>query len=353
MYRQAEQEINAWFKNLAEYGTKIFDERAEENVFHDLHNAFASLIGAEAKDIAIGSSFTELLASLAWALVPGEQKNIVTTDVEFPSTIYPWSRVARHTNCEIRMAKSNNYYIAPDEILKLIDEKTDVVCLSQVEYGSGQLYDLKSIAEAAHKHGALFIVDATQSAGAVPLDVNESQVDVVISAAYKWLCGPFGVAAMYIAPHLHNKLDPGVVGFRSHKDMWKFNIKELEYRDDAGRFEFGTMAYGCAHGLTESVNYLVNKGVDNIFAHNLALTEILIEGLKSLDAEIISPENKEERSPIVSAKIPGKDPKDIAKKLGEAGIVISQRNDLVRFSPHLYNSSDDIAKVLEELRRIV
>lgn len=78
------------------------------------------------------------------------------------------------------------------------------------------------------------------------------------------------------------------------------------------------MAYGCAHGLTESVNYLINKGIDKIFAHNLDLTDLMIEGLKSLNAEIIFPLTKEERSPIVSARISGKDPKKIAKQLGFA-----------------------------------
>ena len=353
MYKPAEQAINAWFRDLTEFGTKNFDEKAEQEIFNGLHIAFASLIGAEPGDIAVGSSFTELLASLAWAIAPGENKNIVSTDVVFPSTFYPWLRVARHTKCEIRIAVGKNYTIDQDELIQLIDSDTEVVCVSHVEFGNGQVYDLGCIAEAAHKHNALLVVDATQSAGAVPIDVHKCGADVIITGAYKWLCGPFGVAVMYIAPRLQTKLDPGLVGFRSHKDMWDFNIKGLEYPVDASRFEFSTMAYGCALGLTESVNYLLEKGVEKIYAHNLAIADLLIEGLDSLNAEIISPAKKEERSSIVSARIPGTNPKEIAKKLSDAGIIISQRNDFIRFSPHLYNDSDDIERVFEELQRII
>ena len=114
-----------------------------------------------------------------------------------------------------------------------------------------------------------------------------------------------------------------------------------------------TMAYGCALGLTESVNYLLEKGGEKIFAHNLAIADLLIEGLDILNVEIISPAKKEERSSIVSARIPGKNLKAIAEKLSDAGIIISQRNDFIRFSPHLYNDSDDIESVLERLRRII
>lgn len=95
------------------------------------------------------------------------------------------------------------------------------------------------------------------------------------------------------------------------------------------------------------------KGWGKIFAHNLAIADLLIEGLDILNVEIISPAKKEERSSIVSARIPGKNLKAIAEKLSDAGIIISQRNDFIRFSPHLYNDSDDIESVLERLRRII
>lgn len=353
MYKDAEKAITKWQQDLAEFGTMWFDEKAEQDVFDDLHVAFANLVSAQPEDIAVGSSATELLASLAWAVAPGQGSNIVSTDVVFPSAIYPWSRVARNTNCEVRFVKGDNGYANPGELIRLIDDNTAVVCISHVEYCSGQRYDLSKIAEVAHAHDSLLVVDATQSAGAIPIDAPASNVDALVSGAYKWLCGPFGVAAMYLAPYLQTKLDPGLVGFRSHKDMWDLQADRLEYPENASRFEFSTMAYGCAIGLTRSIRYLLRVGVENILRHNLKLADLLIQGLEEMNAEIISPVNSKERTSIVSASFPARQSSEIVRGLNDTGVVVSQRGNFIRFSPHLYNGADDISRALEELGRML
>ncbi len=192
-------------------------------------------------------------------------------------------------NSEVRWARGENGYVNPEKVIQLIDNRTSIVCLSHVEYGGGQLYDLALMADKAHAHGALLVIDATQSAGAVPVDVTTSEVDALVSSAYKWLCGPFGVAVMYLAPNLQNKLEPGLVGWRSHKDMWDFQADRLEYPDTAKRFEFSTMAYGSPLGLARSIECLLKVGVERIFEHNKHLSFLLIQGLEERNAEIISP----------------------------------------------------------------
>ena len=137
MYRRAAEATAAWQQDLAEYGTLKFDETAEATVFDDLYVAFARLIGARTQDIAAGSSATELIASLAWATMPGADRNIVATDVVFPATVYPWTRVARHTGCEIRWVSGQDAYADQRTLIQKIDAKTAVVCVSHVEYGSG------------------------------------------------------------------------------------------------------------------------------------------------------------------------------------------------------------------------
>jgi len=219
MYKGANEAAVAWQTDLADNGTLTFDEAAEQNVFSNLHDVFARLIGAHPGDIAVGSSFTELVASLAWAMMPGRQENIVGVDVVFPSTIYPWLRVAHTTGSEVRLLPTTDYYADQEELAGLIDDDTAVVTISHVEFGSGQRYDLRSLAEVAHLHGALLVVDATQSAGAIPIDVSRDRVDVLVAAGYKWLCGPFGAAVMYVAPHLQCKpgLNPGWPVFAATK----------------------------------------------------------------------------------------------------------------------------------------
>ena len=346
MYSGAEQVIKDWVTDVAQNGSNNFDDHAEENVFKDLHRAAARLINAAAEDIAAGSSATELLCSLAWAVSPGKDQNVVSTEIVFPSTVYPWQRVTNSTRCEIRLAKEKSNFIHTDDIIALIDQHTAVVCISHVEYGNGQTFDLQLLTEAAHEHDALLVVDATQSAGAIPIDIKAHNVDVLISGAYKWLCGPFGAAFMYIAPHLQEKLEPGLVGFRSHDNMWDLDASRINYPETAQKFEFSTMAFGCALGLAKSISFINNIGVQNIFQHNQNLADRLIEGLQTREAVIISPLGGKDRSSIVNAHFECIDSEKMIKELKNEGVFVSSRAGSIRFSPHLYNTIKDIDKTL-------
>jgi len=351
MYSGAERAVVEWMHDLAENGTIHFDEAAEEQAFATLHASAARLFKCRPEEIAVGSSATELLASLAWAVAPTAGSNIVSTGLEFPSTIYPWARVARHTGAEVRLDDTKGDYPLADDLFGLIDPGTAVVCVSDVIYSTGQRLDVAGLAEAAHRNGALVVIDATQSAGGIPIDVGALGVDALITASYKWLCGPFGVGVMYLAPHLHERLEPGLVGFRSHERMWDLRADRLKLPPNAHRFEFSTMAYGCASGLASSIDYLLRLDVGRIFSRNMTLADLLIEGLRERNAEILSPTDDAARSSIVATRIADMDVRILAERLNEAGIVVSARRNVLRFSPHLYNDADDIQQALTAIDR--
>ena len=353
MYSGAEKCIQDWFKDVALNGSNNFNEDAEQNVFEVLHLAAARLINTSSKNISAGSSATELLSSLAWAVSPTKDQNVVSTRIVFPSTVYPWQRVANSTGCEIRLANEKKNFVNVDDIIDLIDQDTKVVCVSHVEFSNGQAFDLDLLSQAAHEHDALFVVDATQSAGVIPIDVKKTPIDVLVAGAYKWLCGPFGAAFMYITSELLDKLEPGLVGFRSHENMWDLNASRLEYSKDAKKFEFSTMAFGCAIGLARSIDYLNTIGVKNIFDYNMQLCDILIEGLQSRNAVINSPLDKKNGSSIITAYFDGVDTETIIKSLKAAQIFVSNRAGSIRFSPHLYNNDIDIETTLTELDNII
>lgn len=347
------REISDWQTDVALNGSINFNDDAEDKAFDGLRIQGARLFNCNQDDIAGGSSCTELLSSIAWAVMPQEHENVVSTDIVFPSTIYPFTRVSHHTGCDIRLAKGHNGHVNFAEIVKNIDRNTAVVVISHAEYTGGQLYDLAALAEVAHAHRALLIVDATQSAGAIPIDAPASGADVIIAGSYKWLCGPFGAAVMYLEPQLQSKLEPGFVGFRSHNDMWNLSPDRLEYPDMAKRFESSTMAFGCIRGLEKSIEYLVDIGIKRIYDHNIALADRLIEGLSGLDIEVVSPMNISERTSIVTCRVNGFDPVDIVQNLKERNIVVHKRQEFVRFSPHLYNCEADIDRAITELRSLL
>ncbi len=351
VYAGAEKATNAWFSDLAEHGTSQFDEEAETAVFADLHAAAARLLNSRPTDIAAGSSATELIASIAWAIAPPQGTNIVAVEAVFPSTVYPWMRVARHTGAEMRWVGGGDAPVTDKDVIDAIDERTSVVALSHVEYRTGYRYDLGRLADAAHANDALLVVDASQSAGAIPIDVSSSGVDALIVGSYKWLCGPFGAAFMYLDPGLQATLEPGLVGFRSHRNMWELEAQRIEFADDATRFEYSTMAYGCAIGLATAIDYLLGVGLETIFEWNTYLSDLLISGLDQLGADVISPRSGSERTSIVAARFVDTDVDGLVHALDEAGVVASARMGALRFSPHLYNTTDDINMAIEVLRR--
>jgi selenocysteine lyase/cysteine desulfurase len=348
-HKGAAAAINRWQQQLAEEGTVAFDEAAETAILAGLRRSAAALLNARDEDLAIASGETPLMASLAWAVAPAAGTNIVATEITHPSTVYPWMRVAESAGAELRWARGERHYVAPQAIEAMIDRNTAVVCLSHVEYGTGQTHDLKRFAEIAHRHGALLVADVTQSAGQIPIDVAATGVDAVAASTYKWICGPFGAGFLYLAPHLQDS-HPGIVGWRSHKDIWDFRADRLEYPASALRYEFGTMAYGTALGAAEAIDYLLAIGIDAIARHNRLVADELWAGLEDLGAEILSPSNAEERSATVAARFPGRDSAAFAAALKRAGVIASLRRDFIRFSPHLYNDFEDVAKALSAIR---
>lgn len=348
-HKGAAAAINRWQQALADEGTIAFDEQDEVECLDNLNNAAARLFNARPQDIATASSETVLMASLAWAVMPRKGSTIVATETTHPSTVYPWMRVAEATGAQMRWVPADNLYIDPDRLEAAIDDDTSVVCLSHVEYGTGQVFDLARFAKAAHKHGAICVVDVTQSAGQVPIDVAATGIDAAAASTYKWLCGPFGTGFMYISQALQ-KLNPGIVGWRTHKDMWDFQADRLEMPESAKRYEFGTMAYGTALGATEAMNYLLDHSIEKIHVHNRGIADRLMTGLNDLGAEVLSPKKAQERSATIAARFPGKNSRDFARTLKANNVIASLRRDFIRFSPHLYNNEADIDRGLAAIK---
>ena len=344
-----------WSESLARGGAAEFDADAEKNGMIPLRTATAKLLECPISDVCVSSSATEILCSLAWAIAPKKGGNIVSTRASFPSTVYPWKRVAEEFGSELRLAEHDeNYYTKVDDILDLIDKDTAVVTLSHVEYACGQRYNLESFAKAAHDVGALFIVDATQSMGMVPINAQNTGADAIVASGYKWLRGTYGAAVGYIAPSIQS-LSPGIIGFRSHKDIWNMKAERLELPEDASRFEFTTIHFGAALGLAASIDEITNLGIQKVWERDLELTDILIEGVLEKGLKIASPTNDEERSAIVSIKmLPGFDTGEVIGKLqDDYGILVTNRSGFLRVSPHIDNNSKEIDFFLTSLFEIL
>ncbi len=344
-------------RKITSGGTISFDEEAETQALESARNEAASLLGAHREEVAVLSSATVGICSFAWSLDLKRGTNVVSTDADFPSVVYPWMRLGQEKGLELRLAKNHDGVVDEDELDRLVDDRTAVISISHVEYGTGQRFDLRWLSELAHSRGALLIVDATQSAGLMPIDVHRDGMDALVASGYKGMLGPFGAAIFYLKRELVEKLKPPLVGWRSAPDPYNLNATELTFAADARKFEYSTMNYASSIGLAESLRYLEKIGHKNVADHVLFLTEKFIDMTRNNDnipeAMVLTPEDESAHASIASFRFKGRDQSAIAAELVRRCVIASQRFNGVRFSFHAYNTEQDLLRANQALEEIL
>lgn len=313
---------------------------------------FAKLINAKPEEIAFVENTSVGLNIAANVLHYPPGSKVVTTDLEYPSVVYPWLR--KSLGVKVHYVKNVDGKILLEDVEKAVDDKTVAVAVSHVEYVNGFRHDLRALSEIAHEHGAYLIVDAIQSAGATQIDVKKDDVDFLASACYKWLLSPPGAGYLYVKEDLIEKFEPPFVGWASVKeevfetiefwDIWSLRLSET-----ASRFEIGSPSFISLIGAAEALKMLLDIGIEKIERRILKLTDHLIEAVKDLKLELQTPEDPEYRSGIVNFKIDK--PQEAAGKLKNKRIVVSARAHGIRVSPHFYNTEEEINKLIEEIKR--
>jgi cysteine desulfurase / selenocysteine lyase len=350
-----QEEVAAFDRELALRGTTWFDEAQETGVPERARRAAGTLLNAPPEAIAITTSATEALCQLAWWLRPAAGTNVVSIDLEFPSVTYPWFRAAAETGAEVRLVRATDDPggLKLDDVAALVDDRTAVICVSHVQYATGHRFDLDALVALAAAHDALLVIDATQSAGIVPIDVQASGVDYLVAGGYKWLGAMFGAAVCYLGPRLRDRLDPPFVGWRSTVEPYALDAARMPLATDARRLEFSTMSYGAGLALGAAMEYVIALGVERILAHDLALATRLMDGLAALGAVILTPREEGSRAGIVTARFPGHDGMAVAARLNGAGVIVSPRFAATRFSIHHFNRAEDVDRALAVVETVL
>jgi len=313
---------------------------------------FAKLINAKSEEIAFVENTSVGLNVAANVLHYPPGSKIITTDLEYPSVVYPWLR--KGLGVRVHYVKNVDGKILLNDVEKAVDDKTVAVAVSHVEYVNGFRHNLRALSEIAHEHGAYLIVDAIQSAGAIQIDAKRDDVDFLTTACYKWLLSPPGAGYLYVKKELIEKFEPPFVGWASVKpevfetlDFW--DIWSLRLSETASRFEVGSPSFISLAGATEALKTLLKIGIENIERRILKLTDHLIDSIKNLGLKLQTPEETQCRSGIVLSKI--HKPKELAETLRHKGIIVSARAHGLRVSPHFYNTEEEIDKLTEEVKK--
>ncbi len=298
-----------------------------------------SLLNApSADDIALLKNTSEALSVVAHGLAWRAGDNVVISDQEFPSNRIVWQSL-QDEGVETRCVDVTRGSSPEQALDACIDERTRLLAVSSVQYASGLRLDLDRLGTLCRERGVLFCVDAIQSLGALPLDVQACGADFVMADGHKWLLGPEACAVFYVRAEVRDRLRLRQYGWHMVEDHLDFSRQDWQVAASARRFECGSPNMLGIHALSASLALLAEVGMEAVSARVLANSAYLMEALSELpDVEILTPRQPGRYAGIVSFRHQHIDPADLHRRLLARNVICTQRGHGVRFSPHFYIS---------------
>jgi cysteine desulfurase / selenocysteine lyase len=308
----------------------------------------ARLLNADPLDVAFVKNTSEGVGIVAEGFPWRPGDNMVTAAEEYPANVYPWLNLAGR-GVEVRRVPSRGSRVELDDLRAAIDGRTRIVSLSHVEFASGFRNDLDAVGGLCREHGIYFFVDAIQGLGVLPLDVRRTPIDFLAADGHKWLLGPEGAGIFYVRRELVDLLHPVGVGWNSVVNAEDFSTIDFRLKPHAGRWESGSLNVGGVTALGGSLELLLEVGVPAVTERVLGLTDYLCERAARAGLEVFSSRRPGDKSGIVSLAVPGADPAGLVRRCRAEKIVINQRAGRVRVSPHAYNTTEELDRLVEVL----
>jgi len=218
-----------------------------------------------------------------------------------------------------------------------------------VQFGTGFRCDLAACAALAHAHGALLVADVIQGLGALPLETEKWGVDIAVTGSHKWLMAPGGTGGLYIAPHALEWMRLVNMGALSVVDVPKFDPLDFSVKPNAQRYEEGTPNGLGLAGLDAALSLLEEVGAETIAAQVLALADYATETLEAKGYPVTSPRADAQRAGLVMFRHPTYPNEAILQALTASGVTAAARGGRLRFSPHFYNTFEEIERAVAAL----
>lgn len=309
----------------------------------------AALLMCSTDDLSISTSVSESVNSLASALdFQGKRNTIVVTDFDFPTTSQIWLAQSRRGAHVVRVkADETGTNIPLKHFEELIDERTLLVSLPSVCYRNGVRLDPRPIIDLCHDRGALVLLDAYQGIGSFPINVRDLNVDFLTSGCLKYLIGTAGIGFMYVRDAGHSLLQPISTGWFAQENIGSMDIYHHCPSATARRFESGTPNVCGLYAVSAGLKFLLDVGIDEISGQVRALTADIARRVARRGWDLVTPEQPERHGAMMVIR--STDAPLLVKRLGAAGIIVSDRDGCLRIAPHFYNNESDLDHLFEAL----
>ena len=347
--------LNTYIEDTSNFGNVHFARWTEHE--KGAHRRMANMIRVRPDQVAMTASTGDGLMTIAGGLYwkPGDM--IVSAECEFPSNVYPWLNL-QEQGVQVHLVKMRENRVAVEDVLSSITERTRLVSLSLVEFSTGYRNDIATIARYCHKRGIICGIDAAQALGALDIDVHMLGVDYLAAVSHKWLLSPHTTGILYVADDLQAQLHTARKGWFSVQAPYDFFNYEQPLKAGMARFEHSTpnglpiLGLDAALGIFECID----GGMPAVEERILGLTSYAIAGLERLGYPVVSPQGEGKRSGIVCFKLHPErqniSPQQLVDELASRNIHVAARGDVVRISPHFYNTLEEIDVLLNALEDI-
>lgn len=334
-------------------------ERTASDFFTDaeqIRKSASELFGGEPDGYAIVPSVSYGLSAAARAVEPqlGKGDSILILEEGFPSNVLPWIRVAQERGVElikVSVPADGNWTQA---IISRIDESVKVLALFTCHWTNGAYIDLVSIRRAVNGRNIIMAIDATQSLGAMPFNLEQVKPDFLVAAGYKWLLCPYGFSLMYVSEQWRNSrpLEESWQARENAEDFGSLVLSSDNYMSGARRFDVGQKGTPTIlPGAISALEQLKAWGVDHISDSLIEINNRIAGHLSDLGFQL--PESSRRSPHMFGATIPIRYKGNLVAELSKRKIYISQRGDSVRFSPHLHITDHDLKRLLETLDELL
>lgn len=308
--------------------------------------AFARFINAGPDEVAIVTSASAGINSIASALNFKERKNVVLGAFEFPTMGHVWL-AQRARGAEIQFVEAEGERLPATNYERMIDRHTAIVPLTHVCFKNGFRSKVSAITEIAHQAGAYVMLDDYQDCGTRPVDVKAMNLDFYITGTLKYLLGPPGLGFMYVRKELIESLVPTVTGWFAQRNPFAYDPRNIDLSPTARRFESGSPSVPNVYGAIPGFELLQAIGMENVAAHVKKLTQLLLGYARNLGIRLKTPADSS--GPLVVLQCT--DSNLLVQKLAENNIIVSNRYDGLRIAFHVYNTTQDVEAVVDVLKK--
>ena len=318
-------------------------------------NDVARIIGADEGTVAMHQNVSICQSLILSCFLPlpenSKRRKIVYSELNFPSVMYVYDAHARDHGLRIDIVESDDGITVPlERMLAAIDEETLLVPISHVLYKSAFLQDAQAIIERGHEVGARVILDVYQSAGTVPFNVKQLNVDFATGGSVKWLCGGPGAGYLYVRPDLIDRLEPKTTGWMAHEHPFAFET-ELHYAPNITRFLHGSPAIPALYAAKSGYRIINEIGVVAIREKSVRQTEALIVLAEEAGFRVTSPKDPAQRGGTIT--VWDDNAAAITKELIRREFIVDYRPGAgVRISPHFYTKDEELELVIAEMKKI-